>query len=95
MTENFETPKNIYEPYIRVWIVLLVLTGLTVLASFLHLGKLGIWISLTIASLKGGLVAYFFMHLKDEQLLLKAMFLGAIFLLAIFISLTLFDTAFR
>lgn len=95
MTEGIENTQKVYQPYIRVWIFLLILTGLTLFLSSFHLGKLSIWIALAIASVKSGLVVYFFMHLKDEQPLFKLMFLLALVLLAIFIALTLFDTTFR
>ena len=99
MSENFtaenEQPLKIYEPYVRVWAILLILTGITVLASTLHLGRLGVWVALSIASLKGGLVAQFFMHLKEEPPFFRYMFLISIATLAIFIGMTFFDTPFR
>lgn len=95
MTTDTENQAIIYQPYIRIWGALLVLTGATLLSSTLHLGKMGIWIALTIASVKGGLVVFHFMHLKEEQPLFKVMLLVAFILLTIFISITLFDTAFR
>lgn len=99
MTELFaddnESPVKIYEPYVRVWVALLALTAMTVLFSTFHLGRLGIWVALAIASLKGGLVVQFFMHLKEEPPLFRYMFLIAITILAIFIGLTFFDTPFR
>ncbi len=50
---------------------LLVLTGLTVGASYLHLPHtLGIGLALAIATIKGGLVLAWFMHLISEKKLI-------------------------
>jgi cytochrome c oxidase subunit 4 len=54
--------------YIRVFAALAVGTIVTVLASNLHLGIiLGIIVALIIATVKGSLVAAFFMHLSAER----------------------------
>jgi len=84
-----------FGPYIKIWLVLLVLTAVTVFVSWLQLGRLAIWVALTIASIKGGLVVLFFMHLKEEESMFKYMFLMAMVILAIFIGMTLFDTLYR
>jgi cytochrome c oxidase subunit 4 len=54
--------------YIRVFAALAVGTIVTVLASNLHMGIiLGIIVALIIATVKGSLVAAFFMHLSAER----------------------------
>jgi caa(3)-type oxidase subunit IV len=54
--------------YIKVFVALAVGTIVTVLASNLHLGIiLGIIVALIIATVKGSLVAGFFMHLVAER----------------------------
>jgi caa(3)-type oxidase subunit IV len=54
--------------YIKVFVALAVGTIFTVLASNLHLGIiLGIIVALIIATVKGSLVAGFFMHLVVER----------------------------
>ncbi|HVM62541.1 MAG TPA: cytochrome C oxidase subunit IV family protein [Verrucomicrobiae bacterium] len=54
--------------YIKVFVALAVGTLVTVLASNLHLGIiLGIIVALIIATVKGSLVAGFFMHLVAEK----------------------------
>ena len=54
--------------YIKVFVALAVGTIVTVLASNFHLGIiLGIIVALIIATVKGSLVAAFFMHLSAER----------------------------
>ena len=74
---------------------LLVLTGVTVGVSYVDLGRLNVWISLLIASLKGSLVLMFFMHLRYEGRVLILSFLATICFLAIMIGFTFWDIAFR
>ena len=74
---------------------LFVLTGVTVGASYVDLGRLNVWVALTIASLKGTLVLLFFMHMKFEGRLLVGSFLSTIGFLAIMIGFTFWDIAFR
>lgn len=51
--------------YGAVYAALVALTAATVGAAFLDLGPLNFVVALAIASLKAGLVAFHFMHLKD------------------------------
>ena len=55
--------------YRNVFIALLVLTVITVGASYIHFSAvwLGLFVGLLIASIKGFLVASQFMHLNDEK----------------------------
>jgi cytochrome c oxidase subunit IV len=84
-----------YRTFIIVWLVLLVLTGITVAAAQVHFGTLNIWIALGIATLKAGLVIAFFMHMKYETPLFKLALLSALAILAIFIGLTFLDVLYR
>ena len=74
---------------------LLVLTGVTVAVSYVHLGFWNVPVALTIASLKASLVLLFFMHLKYEGPVIRYSFLSAVFFLAIMIGFTFWDVAFR
>lgn len=74
---------------------LLVLTGVTVGASYVDLGKLNVWVALLIASFKGSLVLMFFMHMRYEGRLLMVSFLSTIGFLAIMIGFTFWDISFR
>lgn len=84
-----------YTKLTAVWLTLLVLTGLTVWVSRLDLGAYRVWGALAIASLKGGLVIVFFMHMKYEGKLLHWLLFVALLTLAIFIGFTFFDVLYR
>ena len=84
-----------YAKLTRVWLTLLALTGLTVWVSRLDLGVNRVWGALAIASVKGGLVIVFFMHMKYEGKLLRWLLFVALLTLAIFIGFTFFDVLYR
>ncbi len=84
-----------YKTFILVWGVLLVLTAVTVYVARIDLGFLNVAVALTIATTKAGLVTFYFMHLKYENLTFKLMVLVCFVILAIFIGLTFFDTVYR
>ena len=84
-----------YRTYIIVWILLLILTGLTLGVSYLHLGIMNVAVALLIASLKAALVALYFMHLRFENRLVWAFATVPLFFLALIILGTLADTMFR
>ena len=66
-----EAVKKEVRIYIGVFVALMVCTILTVAASYMDVGvALGIGIALAIATVKGGLVACFFMHLRSEKALI-------------------------
>ncbi len=59
--------------YIAVFVALMALTVVTVAISYLHLPvKESIILALIIASIKGALVAAFFMHLISERKIIYA-----------------------
>jgi len=68
-----------YGKLFAVLIILLILTGVTVLTSYVDLGKLNVWAALLIASAKGTCVLLFFMHLKYEGKLIVYSFISTIF----------------
>ena len=84
-----------YRIYIIVCTLLLVLTGVTVGVSYLHLGMMNVAAALLIASLKAALVALYFMHLRFENRLVWAFATVPLFFLALIIFGTLADTMFR
>jgi cytochrome c oxidase subunit 4 len=53
--------------YVLIWLVLMVLTGLTAAVSFVNLGQWSAPVAMAIASTKALLVALFFMHLRYVQ----------------------------
>jgi len=65
---HHEDIQSHVKTYIRVFVALAVGTLITVLASNFHLGiVVGIIVALIIATVKGSLVAAFFMHLSAER----------------------------
>ena len=69
MAESAEDIRHHVAVYKKVFLALAVLTVVTVAASYLHLDSIAmtVTIALFIASIKGALVACFFMHLIDER----------------------------
>lgn len=94
-TESHEHHGPGYKTFLLVWGALLVLTAVTVYAAEIDLGFLNVTMALTIATTKASLVTFYFMHLKYENLTFKIMVLVCFVILAIFIGLTFFDTAYR
>lgn len=74
-----------------VWVVLLVLLALTMGASTLVSGALGLTTGLSIAVVKCGLVAWRYMHLDEEQGLARLAAFGAVAWLAILFAMTSLD----
>jgi len=81
--------------FVKVWIALLVLTGITVGASIYFPGNIGIAVAVIVTPAKAALILMFFMHLRYEKKIFVYMFLVAIGIFAIFIGLTLIDYLFR
>ncbi len=94
MSEHKHEPVP-YRTFIQIWVALLVLTGVTIAVSRIHLGALNIWVALGVASLKSSLVLFFFMHLKQEGRLFKIGLLVMLVILAIFIGMTFTDVLYR
>ena len=95
-TSNDPKVSAVLFPFsVGIWLFLLALTGLTLLNSLFNLGRLNIWIALSISTCKAGLVAIFFMHLKDEPPFIQYVFLLSLALVAIFVGFTFFDVWYR
>ena len=84
-----------YKLFAIVWILLLILTGITVAVARVDLGALNIWVALAVASVKSGLVVAYFMHMKYEQPLFKLSLIATLAILAIFIGFNFFDVLYR
>ena len=84
-----------YGKLAAVLTTLIILTGVTVGVSYFDMGYLNDPISLSIACLKVTLVLLFFMHLKYESIAITVSFISTICFLAIMISFTVFDIAYR
>ena len=76
-----EDISKLVKTYLMVFGALMVLTCLTVGVSYLHLAtREAIFVALLIATIKGSLVALFFMHLIDERrLIYSVLVLTAVF----------------
>jgi cytochrome c oxidase subunit 4 len=77
---------------LAVFAVLLVLTFVTVAATWFDSGNWALMIALGIATVKASLVALYFMHLRYDQPFYAIILLTAMLFLAIFLSITLLDT---
>jgi cytochrome c oxidase subunit IV len=77
--------------YVVIWVILMVLTVTTVFAATLELGLFNIVLALLIATIKGTLVALFFMHLRYDTKLTMVTVVASIFWLFILFSLTMTD----
>ena len=76
---------------LSVFFALLVLTGVTVYQSTFDLGNMEIWLSLSIATIKAGLVIAFFMHLVWDKPLNAIIILGSLIFVALFLGFTMMD----
>jgi cytochrome c oxidase subunit 4 len=82
--------------YLAVWVGLMVLTALTWGLSRFHIpGGAGVAVALTIASVKGALVALFFMHLYDQPGPNRLVLVTSLVFVALLVSLVLLDNATR
>ena len=79
--------------YVVVWGTLMALTALTVWSAGFDLGGyLNITVAMIIASVKAGIVALYFMHLKFEDKLTWVYAIYPLFLLFLLIGFTFLDT---
>jgi cytochrome c oxidase subunit 4 len=71
--------------YIIVFVALMVLTVITVAVSYVHLPlAMAVTVALLVATVKGSLVACYFMHLiSEKKLILAVLVLTAVFFLAL------------
>ncbi len=88
-----EEIKREMKIYIGVFVMLAILTGATVAARYmLHLSMTGtIAVALTIACIKGSLVAAFFMHLINEKKLVYSVLMLTVVFFAVLLWLPVHD----
>jgi cytochrome c oxidase subunit IV len=77
---------------LSVFVTLIVLTFVTVAATWFDYGDWALLIAMGIATFKASLVALYFMHLRYDNPFYAIVFLTALLFLAIFLSITLLDT---
>ena len=74
--------------YITVFVALMALTLITVAISYLHLSTpLAITVALFVATIKGTLVACYFMHLISEKKLIYAVLIVTVFMFIALLAL--------
>ena len=76
---------------VSVFLALVLLTIITVAVTFVPTGRFEIWISLGIATVKAGLVAAYFMHLRYDNPLYAVIFVFGLAFVALFLGLTMMD----
>jgi cytochrome c oxidase subunit 4 len=81
--------------YVAVFLALLVLTGVTVAAAFIHMGVLNNIVALGIACTKATLVLLYFMHLRHSPALTRLCVVAAILFFLTLVSLTMSDVISR
>lgn len=81
--------------YYKVFGALVFFTLLTVGLSRIHLGEWNFAIAVIVATIKGALVASFFMHLLDDNRFNVLLFVGSLVFIAVFFVYTTNDTQHR
>lgn len=81
--------------FIRVWLLLLLLTAILVVTSKLFHQALSVPAMLIVTPIKASLVFFYFMHLKYEKPFLKGLVFMTLGLLVIIIGLLFSDLFFR
>lgn len=74
------------------WAALVVLTVVTVGATYVDLGEMNIFLAMGIAVVKSTFVALYFMHLRWDKPFHSIVFVSAALFVMLFISLALLDT---
>jgi cytochrome c oxidase subunit IV len=93
--ENKEHKLISYTSYLRILVMLVLLTAITISVTVIDLATWSVMVALFIACVKGGIVLTYFMHLKFENGLLRALVIGVIVLFALVLMITFFDYLYR
>lgn len=81
--------------FFLVWVAMLLLLAVSVAASFAFTGPLNLLVSFGTAALKGLLILWFFMHLKEEDGLNRLFAVGAVVWLSILLLMPAIDSVAR
>jgi cytochrome c oxidase subunit 4 len=84
-----------YRTFVKVWLLLLLLTAILVFSSIIYERALSVYAMLVLTPLKAGLVFFYFMHLKYEKPFLKGLLLLTLVALIVFMALTFLDVSLR
>lgn len=77
---------------ISTFLALVALTILTVATSYLPLGEFELYVAMGIATVKAGLVAVYFMHLRYDKPINSLLLIFSLGFVALFIYSTLVDS---
>lgn len=88
MTEHAASPLR---AYVTVFVLLIVLTGLTTWVAYHDWGRFNTVIALSIAVLKGSLVVWIFMHVRHSTRLTQLVVASGFFWLLILFAFTMSD----
>ena len=77
---------------LAVFAALMVLTAITVAASYFDLGALNLLVALGVATVKATLVVLYFMHLRYDSAFNSVVFAIGVAFLALFLVITMLDT---
>jgi cytochrome c oxidase subunit IV len=93
MSEHTQNPKAEAALYAKTLATLLILTGITVGASYINFGSsaVNVVVALTIATIKATLVALFFMHLLHDKKVNALIAVAGFIFLGLFLMFTLLD----
>jgi cytochrome c oxidase subunit 4 len=81
-----------WQTLVKVWAALMVLTILTVMATWVDLGAINIFIALGIAVVKATLVVMYFMHMKYDKPFNCYIFMFSFAFVAFFLGMAMLDS---
>ena len=84
-----------YRTYVLIWVALMLLLAATIIVAKVEVSQYSVLLNLLIATVKAGLVLFFFMHLKYERWFLKGILFMVLLILASVIGLTFSDVWYR
>ena len=93
MSEQVHSKSHSPLPYLLTLIALLILTGVTVGASYVNFGSstVNVIVAMLIATMKASLVALIFMHLRNDKPLNSIIFVSSLIFLGIFLGFCMID----
>ncbi len=81
--------------FLSVWVGLVLLTVITVSASYLDMKKFTVFTVMLIATVKASLVLLYFMHIRFENKIFMIMILVVLAVFSVFVALTFSDYPYR
>jgi len=90
-TEHAENPKTEAVKYVATLFVLLILTAITVGASYINFGSGNVVIALAIATVKATIVGLIFMHLLHDKPVNAVIAIAGFIFLGIFLMFDFID----